>query len=235
MKCWGVVPAAGVGKRMGSTTPKQYLPLKGRTVLEHTLSRLLAEPRIQAIAVAVSDRDDRWSQLSIAEDPRITRAQGGRERGHSVLNGLKALSRADDNDWVLVHDAVRPCLRAEDLSHMIAALRNDSVGGILAHPARDTMKRADAQGRVVQTENRQGLWHALTPQMFRLGRLRHALEQALKDGFSITDEAGAMERAGFQPKLVQGHADNIKITCPEDLVVAECLTRVCRHQSSNRR
>lgn len=220
MNGWAVVPAAGVGKRMGAAVPKQYLPLRGRTVIEHTLSRLLAEPRIRGVAVAVDLEDAWWPALDVARDPRIVRAAGGRERGHSVLNGLEALADAEVDDWVLVHDAVRPCLRAEDLGGLMDTLWQDPVGGLLACPVRDTMKRADAEGCVARTEDRAGLWHAQTPQMFRWGALRDALTRALADGVSVTDEAEAMERAGHRPRLVEGHADNLKITRPEDLPVA---------------
>ena len=222
MNGWAVVPAAGVGKRMRAAVPKQYLSFQGRTVIEHTLSSLLAEPRISGIAVVLGAEDAWWPELEIARDARVLRAQGGRERCHSVCNGLEVLidAGADDGDWVLVHDAVRPCLRAEDLSGLIDTLVGDPVGGILACPVRDTMKRADAEGRIARTEDREGLWHALTPQMFRLGALRGALKQALADGFLVTDEAAAMEHVGYRPRLVQGRADNIKITRPEDLAVA---------------
>ena len=224
MKCWAVVPAAGVGQRMGAVIPKQYLSFQGRTVIEHTLARLLAEPRIPRVAVALGSDDVWWSGLEVAGDPRVIRARGGRERCDSVRNGLEALvdvAGADLDDWVLVHDAARPCLRGEDLGGLIDALIHDPVGGVLACPVRDTMKRADASGRIARTEDREGLWHALTPQMFRLGALWDAIDDALADGFVVTDEAGAMEHAGYEPRLVEGRADNIKITRPEDLALAE--------------
>jgi 2-C-methyl-D-erythritol 4-phosphate cytidylyltransferase len=138
-----------------------------------------------------------------------------------VLNGLALLQQhAAPDDWVLVHDAARPCLRPADIDHLIASLADDAVGGILAIPVRDTMKRDDGVGRIARTEERSGMWHALTPQMFPLGLLREALQRALADGFEVTDEASALEHSGRAPRLVEGHADNIKITRPEDLALA---------------
>jgi 2-C-methyl-D-erythritol 4-phosphate cytidylyltransferase len=207
---------------MGAAIPKQYLPLAGKTVLEHTLTRLLAHPRITEVMVALGTDDGHWPALGLARDGRIRRVDGGAERCHSVLNALDALAgRAAPDDWVLVHDAARPCVRTQDLTSLMAELASDPVGGILAIPVRDTMKRGDEQGRIRATEERTGLWHALTPQMFRLEPLRRALRQALADGFLVTDEASAMEHAGARPRLVEGHGDNIKITRPGDLALAE--------------
>lgn len=220
-RCHAVVPAAGVGRRMGAAVPKQYLPLAGRCVLAHALDRLLAEPRIGRIVVALGPEDDWWPTLALS-DPRIVRTDGGAERADSVLNGLRALDGiAADEDWALVHDAARPCLAPADLDRLFAELADDPVGGLLAVPVYDTMKRADADGRVMQTVDRTGLWHALTPQMFRYGLLRAALEDAALAGATITDEASAIERAGLRPKLIEGRADNLKITRPGDLRLAE--------------
>ncbi len=223
---WAVVPAAGIGKRMQADRPKQYLEIEGHTVLEHTLRRLDAVAELAGIVVALSKEDEYWPTLDLQLQKPLWIAEGGVERCHSVANALQLLGQeADDNDWVLVHDAARPCVRVEDIQRLMRQLQDDPVGGLLAMPVRDTMKRAEANQRVVSTEERAGLWHALTPQLFRLGMLRHALEQAIEDEMLVTDEASAMELADYQPLLVAGHADNIKITCAEDLVLAEFYLR----------
>lgn len=223
-KVWAVLPAAGVGSRMQADRPKQYLPLGGRFLLDHTLETMLSYPAFEQVVVILSEQDPYWPDTQFANDPRVIRAQGGVERCHSVLNGLKALEGiADENDWVAVHDIARPCLRHSDLDSLLSQLGND--GAILASPTRDTMKRGrlQADGTVVieQTVEREQLWHALTPQVFRLGRLRQALEQSLANGFEVTDEASAIEFIGGRPSLVEGRADNIKVTRPEDLALAE--------------
>jgi 2-C-methyl-D-erythritol 4-phosphate cytidylyltransferase len=219
--CWAVVPAAGVGRRVGADRPKQYLDLAGRPVIEHAVGTLLGHPRIRGLVVVLDPTDGYWAQTALAEDPRIGRAPGGAERCHSVLNALEVLAgEADAEDWVLVHDAARPCLRAADLDRLIEALEDDPVGGLLGVPVRDTMKEADAEGRAVRTLPRAHLWHAYTPQMFRLGLLHRALRGALAAGCLVTDDASAVELLGLAPRLVEGHADNIKITRPEDLPLA---------------
>jgi len=206
---------------MGSVVPKQYLSLAGRPVIEHTLARLLAHPRIQAVVVALGREDGWWPATAFAADPRVLRAPGGTERCHSVLNALTLLNgRADADDWVLVHDAVRPCLRGSDIDRLLHHLAGHPVGGLLGVPVRDTMKRTDAAGAVLATVSREYLWHAYTPQMFRFDLLRDALAEALRQGLLVTDEAAAMEWAGHRPLLVEGHADNLKITRPEDLALA---------------
>ncbi len=226
---WAIVPAAGIGKRMGSTLPKQYLPLAGRPVIAWTLDTLLHHPLIDGVVVAISGEDEWWPEVaaSLAAVKPLRVTTGGAERCHSVLNGLETLRQhADSTDWVLVHDAARPCLAVADLDRLISELADDPVGGLLAAPVRDTLKQADSSGRVATTIDRSRLWHALTPQMFRLGRLRDALNTALARGLLVTDEAAAMEAAGFAPRLIEGRADNVKITRPEDLALAEFyLTR----------
>ncbi|WP_275096660.1 2-C-methyl-D-erythritol 4-phosphate cytidylyltransferase [Sedimenticola hydrogenitrophicus] len=218
---WAVVPAAGVGRRMGGAVPKQYLNLHGRPVIDHTLRTLVAHPRIARVIVAVSATDAWWSGTAYAEHPRIQRVAGGRERADSVLNGLLALQgEADAMDWVLVHDAARPCLHRSDLDRLLQALAGHPVGGLLAIPFSDTIKRADPAGRVLETVPREQLWRAFTPQMFRYAALREALERAREDGLLVTDESSAMERSGAAPLLIAGRSDNIKITSPEDLVLA---------------
>lgn len=206
---------------MGGARPKQYLELAGRAVLEHTLARLAADPRISGIVVALGPDDSDWGRLTLPAGIEVRTVAGGAERCHSVLNALDALAAtAAAQDWVLVHDAARPCLRAADLARLLDTLAEDPVGGLLGVPVRDTMKRGDAGDRVEATVDRTGLWHALTPQMFRLQALREALAAAIAAGDLVTDEAAAMERAGHRPRLVPGAGDNLKITRPEDLPLA---------------
>jgi len=216
---WVVIPAAGVGSRMRADRPKQYLQLAGRTILEYTLDCFLGHPELRGLVVCVASDDAYWPDLSCSTDPRVYRADGGIERADSVLGGLRKLSAlgASAADWVLVHDAARPNLSATDLNHLLETLADDPVGGLLAVPARDTLKRADRNGRVQETVDRSVIWQAFTPQMFRLGTLRDALADALASGIAVTDEASAMEWAGFHPRLVEGRADNLKVTRPEDL------------------
>jgi 2-C-methyl-D-erythritol 4-phosphate cytidylyltransferase len=223
---WAVVPAAGIGSRMGSAVPKQYLPLHGRPVIEHTLDRLCRHPRIAGVLVAVASADPYWDGLRLGDYPPPRRVLGGPERCHSVLNALQVLAEtADAEDWVLVHDAARPCLRRTDIDRLMDALEDDPVGGLLGAPVRDTMKRADPGGAVRETVSREGLWHALTPQMFRLRSLTVALEAALLGGRLVTDEAQAMELWGATPRVIEGRADNIKLTRPEDISLAELYLR----------
>ena len=221
MKIWGIVPAAGVGKRMNVDRPKQYLQLAGRSVIEQTLSRLLTSDVFTAVVVAVSPEDRYWPELSIMNDARVQVANGGAERAESVANALIALTtQAAEDDWVLVHDAARACVTASDIHLLIDALKNDPVGGILALPVHDTLKRVD-EGRIGETIDRSRIWRALTPQMFRFGRLKAALQEAARLGAVVTDEASALERVGKMPLIVEGRPDNIKITRPEDLPLAE--------------
>ena len=211
-----IVPAAGIGSRMGADCPKQYLTLAGKTILEHTLGCLLSHPAIARVIVALAPHDEWFEQLAGAADPRVLRVEGGSERAYSVLNALHVV----EGKWVLVHDAARPCLTQGDLDALIAsAMACD--GAILGSRVRDTMKRTDGAGNIVATVEREQLWHALTPQMFPTGTLKRALEEGLALGALITDEASAMERAGFTVKMVEGRADNIKVTRPEDLSLAE--------------
>jgi 2-C-methyl-D-erythritol 4-phosphate cytidylyltransferase len=207
---------------MGTEVPKQYLPLRGRSLLDHALAALLAHPALRRVAVAVAADDDRWRAGEHARDPRVHWVSGGAERCHSVLNALAALAgEAAPDDWVLVHDAARPCLDPRDLQRLVEVLRNHPVGGLLGVPVRDTMKRCAADGTVLATVDRTGLWHAYTPQMFRFGLLRSALQAALAAGDLVTDEAAAVERAGLVPRMVEGSVDNIKVTRPQDLPLAE--------------
>ncbi len=215
---WGVVPAAGVGRRMGGGCPKQYLQLNGAPLIEHSLRRLLQHPRIRGVVVAIADGDPYWDTLEISHDPRVVRVAGGAERCESVCNALQWLQQCQPEcSWVLVHDAARPCLGAEDLQRLITVLEEDPVGGLLAFPMSDTVKRVDGDLRVEATLDRSLLWRAATPQMFRLSLLYPALREALAAGELVTDESSAMELAGHRPRVVEGSADNIKVTRPGDL------------------
>lgn len=225
MKFWLIVPAAGVGARMAADRPKQYLEVAGKSILEHTLSIFLDHPQLHRIILPVSATDEYWPDSTLAEHPAVFPVSGGLERADSVLNGLQALPGlgAFADDWVLVHDAARPLLAREDLQKLLDELQDDPVGGLLAYPVRDTLKAADAQQRVSSTVPREAIWHALTPQMFRLGMLEKALAAALQQGVQVTDEASAMEWAGYRPRLIAGQADNLKITRPEDLRLFRAL------------
>ena len=226
---WAVVPAAGVGKRMGSDTPKQYLEVAGKPVLQHTLERLLSVECLAGIYVALGAEDGYWPDLPCAQHPRIRAVPGGRERADSVHSALVHLEdRAQPDDWVLVHDAARLCLTRGDVLKLIDAVQEDAVGGILALPVSDTLKTVNEQQRIVGTPDRSRIWRALTPQMFRYGLLKQALAAAAAQGLVVTDEASALELAGYQPKIVEGRPDNLKITRPEDLPLAAFyLERQC--------
>ena len=220
VKFWAVVPAAGVGKRMQADRPKQYLPLANKTVLEQTLMRLLDADVFSAVAVAVSKEDPYWPELELSSHDKVITAAGGKERADSVLSALKSLrDRASDSDWVLVHDAARPCLTSSDIHLLIETLKDDDVGGILALSSHDTLKNVEGRN-ITETIDRSVIWRALTPQMFRYGMLKQALEQA-EGNPAVTDEASALEMQGLQPKIVEGRPDNIKITRPEDLALAQ--------------
>ena len=219
---WGVVPAAGLGERMAGVVPKQYLELAGQSVISHTVQRMLAWEFLQGLVVALHREDTWWPQQPVAGDTRVETVTGGVERGHSVLAALKALQgRAAPQDWVLVHDAARPCIRRQDVERLRQELAQDALGGLLALPVAETVKRADADGRVEGTLDRRGLWLAQTPQMFRYEQLRDCLQAALDRGEQVSDEASAMEFAGLQPRLIAGAGSNIKITLPADLATAE--------------
>ncbi|EKO3496372.1 2-C-methyl-D-erythritol 4-phosphate cytidylyltransferase [Vibrio fluvialis] len=220
-KITAIVPAAGVGSRMQADRPKQYLILHGHTVLEHTVEVLLRHPDVGQVVVAVSDNDPYFDSLTLANHPRVVRVSGGKERADSVLSALDYVCRHQLSEWVLVHDAARPCVEHVDISQLIATAQTHTVGAILAALVRDTMKRADGGQNIDHTVDRVALWHALTPQMFRAQPLMQALTQALAAQAVITDEASAFEWLGQKPALVAGRADNIKITQPEDLALAE--------------
>jgi 2-C-methyl-D-erythritol 4-phosphate cytidylyltransferase len=222
VRYWAVVPAAGLGRRMATDTPKQYLPIAGQPILQHSLQGMLDWGFLEKIVVALHADDRRWASLPVAADPALLTVIGGEQRCDSVLAGLEALQElAAADDWVLVHDAARPCVRREDVECLRDTLVDDPVGGLLARPVTATLRRADADDRGLETLDRSGLWLAQTPQMFRYHVLRDAMREVAKRGVAVTDEAAAVELSGLRPKLVAGAATNIKITQPEDLAFAE--------------
>ena len=226
MRYWLVMPAAGIGRRFGTDRPKQYAPLCGRAVIEWALAPFLTDPRCAGAVVALAQDDPYWAAVAV---PSVRVVAGGQERSYSVRNGLAALADiANRDDWVLVHDAARPCLPRSDLDRLLAELATHSIGGLLATPAADTLKRADTSRQVQQTVDRAGLWRALTPQMFRYGRLCEALDRAHAAGRIPTDEAQAIEWLGEHPKLVEGAAANLKITSAADLAIAAALLKETR-------
>lgn len=221
---WVVVPAAGRGTRVGGDVAKQHRSILGRPLIRHTLDRLLSHPRIGGAMVVLAADDSTWPGWRELQGKLVRTAVGGAERADSVLAGLVALpADVRTQDWVLVHDAARPCLRHDDLDRLLDHGCAHDVGAILAVPVSDTLKRADADGSIARTEPRAGLWRALTPQLFRRGTLQRALEAAAQAGVAITDEAMAVERLGLAPLLVEGAADNIKVTTAADLAFAEFL------------
>lgn len=220
---WCVVPAAGKGVRAGGDRPKQYQPLGGRPLIDHTLERLAAHPRIAGLVVVIAADDRHFASVDTIGGKPVVVTVGGGERSDSVLAGLQALpSGVGGEDFVLVHDAARPCVRAGDIDRLID-LAGAVDGGLLGAPLRDTLKRADADCHSVATESRDGRWRAFTPQMFRREALTRALRLAAEAGIVVSDEAMAMERTGIAPLLVEGSEDNIKVTTPADFALAEFL------------
>lgn len=222
-RLWLVIPAAGSGQRMQSSRPKQYLSLRGNLILDLAISRVIDTIELAGSVVAISADDPWWGETQASKDDRVTCCTGGRERADSVLAGLQALeSRAGDNDWVLVHDAARPCLHPDDLNRLVSRLADHEVGGLLAAPVTDTLKKTGSGTQDVQeTVDRSQLWRALTPQMFRYGTLKSALQASLSAGRPVTDEASAVEQSGYFPCIVEGRPDNIKVTVPADLALAD--------------
>lgn len=218
---WCVVPAAGRGSRFGADRPKQHVEIAGRSLLDWTLDRLASHPRIAGLMVVVAEGDRYWTPRDLGKP--LLSCHGGAERADSVLAGLAALPQSvEPSDFVLVHDAARPCVRHADIDALIDAA-SDGDGGLLAAPLRDTLKRGDADGHVLSTEPREARWRALTPQMFRRADLAGALRAAQAASIIVTDESMAMERAGFRPRLVAGDDDNIKVTTPSDQALAAYL------------
>lgn len=217
-----IVPAAGVGLRMATERPKQYLSLCGRPVLRHTLEKLHAINELDTITLMLR-RGDPWFSSELIEGlDRVSIVEGGAERSDSVRLGLEAMQAdARDGDWILVHDAVRPCIAQMDIQSLLEMLCEDPVGGLLASPVTETLKRVDPTGHVRETVDRSGIWAAATPQLFRYGLLLDALKSAARAGLPMTDEAAAIEWAGYSPRIVEGSPDNLKITHPADLALAE--------------
>ncbi len=232
LRFWAIIPAAGISQRMKSSVPKQYLPLADTTVIEASLSSFLQQPNITGVIVALNADDQNWDTLSVSKNEKIHTVIGGNSRAESVYNALQYLddTLAEDQDFVLVHDAARPCLRHSDLDLLMQELEQDEVGGILASPMSDTLKMAEMQegsGNVVsKTLDREIIWRAHTPQMFRLGTLKKALAHCVKNNIKITDEASAIEHLGLQVKLIKGQSDNIKITHAEDLALATTILKI---------
>lgn len=223
---WVVMPAAGVGRRMEAHVPKQYLQLLGRPVMHWGLDVLLSHPRVQGAVVALSEDDAWWPQTRPRVRKPLFTVRGGAERFESVFNALDLLMKtAEASSWVMVHDAVRPCVMLEEIDRLLEQGMTSPDGALLAAPVRDTLKRQGDAGRVGGTVARDGLWHALTPQLFPLQALHSAISSVIAGAAVITDEAQAMERAGFHPLLVEGSAANLKITRPADLPLAESILR----------
>jgi 2-C-methyl-D-erythritol 4-phosphate cytidylyltransferase len=225
---WAVVPAAGRGSRFGGDMPKQYLNIAGRPMIEHSLRALLGHPDVDGVMVALAPDDPWWGGWRYLENKPIYTCIGGAERADSVLAALQALpATVSEEQWILVHDAARPCLRGVDLTRLLAIGQADPIGAILAAPVRDTLKRAEEgeDQRIARTEPRERLWRALTPQLFRRGGLIRALQSAMRGGLPVTDEAMAMEAIGLKPRLVEGSDDNIKVTTPADVALAESILK----------
>ena len=229
MRYFLVIPAAGSGRRFSSQVPKQYAALAGSTVLEHALAPFEADPDCDGIVVAIAADDASWPAVAARRSRLVETTAGGEQRAHSVLHALRALgARARDGDWIMVHDAARPCFSSADLAALKQQLASHAVGGLLAVPLADTLKRAgDVEpAEVAATLDRSGLWRAATPQVFRFGPLLRALDAALAAGRIPTDEAQAMEWAGLVPRLIAGRADNIKVTTADDLALAAAILKL---------
>jgi len=218
-KIIAIVPAAGIGVRMKSDLPKQYIKINNCTIIEYTLRALLSHPNIVRIIVSLHKKDHSFHNLSISSDLRILSVLGGDKRINSVLSGLVVRT---DAEWVIVHDAVRPCLSYQDLENLIAITKKSKVGAILARPVSDTIKYSDSKNKkTLLTFPRHRLWHALTPQLFPINLLRFCLKKIILDKINITDEASALEYCGYHPLIILGSYKNIKITYPEDLIFAK--------------
>lgn len=218
---YAVVPAAGIGSRMQADRPKQYLSILNKTILEHTLNQLLGFSAFEKIILPIANHDAFFTDLDISQHAKIATCTGGAERFESVLNGLSKLLEigAKESDWVMVHDVARPCIRQQDLQALFE--KRNQQGVILGMQVRDTMKRCDERGCIITTVERDNLWHALTPQMAPIGLLKNCIETCIKDKHNITDEASALEYCGHQPMMVAGHPSNIKVTRPDDLIMAQ--------------
>jgi 2-C-methyl-D-erythritol 4-phosphate cytidylyltransferase len=211
-----VIPAAGIGKRVGATIPKQYLSILNKTIIEYSLAPFLDHPEIERVVVSLAENDQWFVALPVAKHPKIETVIGGAERVDSVL---VALEKLNGDDYVLVHDAARPCITKQDIDKLIAAVKGQEQGGILATKVRDTMKRSNDHNRILTTVERDNLWHALTPQMFINNSLIHAIKEN-KQSEKITDEASALEMSGLPVDIIEGRSDNLKVTREEDLKLA---------------
>ncbi len=221
---WAIIPAAGSGSRMHSSTAKQYLAFQGKTVIEHCLDRLLSHADIDGAVVVLSEDDGHWDKLAYTSNKPMFTAIGGSERQHSVYSGLTTLQHRCGNDIIaLVHDSVRPLVGHADLGNVIDAARHNEAGAILATPVADSLKLQNERMEIASTMSREHLWRALTPQVFHLAPLLNALRRAIDDAVAITDDAQAVEMIGYAPTLVSGSADNFKITSPGDLELAEMI------------
>tara|TARA_B100000427_G_scaffold327983_1_gene340030 strand:+ start:2764 stop:3468 length:705 start_codon:yes stop_codon:yes gene_type:complete len=226
-RLWVVIPAAGIGKRMGVDIPKQYITVCDKAIIEHTVEKFTSRNDLQGILVILSNSDQHWSTLELSKNNKITTVTGGEERYKSVYNALCSLkNKAGDDDWILVHDAVRPCITTFEIDQFIADLDHlNGIGGILALPCFETMKKANTNHEIEETIDRKFIWHAQTPQMFRYKKLFLAIEKIMNENIFITDEAMAMELAGYKPMLIQGTHSNIKITDQNDLKYLESFLR----------
>ncbi|XBC44988.1 MAG: 2-C-methyl-D-erythritol 4-phosphate cytidylyltransferase [Buchnera aphidicola (Schlechtendalia chinensis)] len=229
-RIFAVIPAAGIGSRMLLNIPKQYLKIQGYTILEHSVNFFLSHSNISKIIVVLNKKDVFFNTLPISSHPRVFSVFGGRLRIHSVLSGLLAISNAD---WVIVHDAVRPCLNINDLNKILSLVNTSAIGGILATPVSNTLKYSTNNSEIFSTINRNRLWNALTPQCFPLKLLTFCLKKVIDSGINITDESSAMEYCGYFPKLVQGCSSNIKVTYPEDISFVNCYLKSKFHERSS--
>ena len=227
LKHWVIIPAAGTSQRMNGTLPKQYLPIQDATVIEYAIKNFLQHAGINGVIVALHEDDQHWQQLSLFNNEKIQVVTGGNTRAESVYNALLYLEdqSIDNNDFVLVHDAARPCLRFSDLENLLNQLRDDEVGGILAAPVSDTLKMSIEKGLVNKTLDRGKIWRAFTPQMFRLKYLSTAMHYCIKNDIAVTDEASAIELQSLPVKLIEGQSDNIKITQSEDLPLVAAILK----------
>ncbi len=226
MQYWAIIPATGVGNRMQADRPKQYLTLQGKTILEYTLDKLLGHPAVSGAVLILHSQDAYWTDLNYRHDKTLLIANGGEQRHHSVYNGLQVLQQHLQQDcYVLIHDAVRPFVRHQDLDILMKSVQAGDDGALLAAPVADTLKLVDESKMVSKTISRQGLWRAFTPQAFRLELIMQALQQVISSNQVITDDASAMELAGFHPQIVEADSMNLKITHPNDLVIAEWLLK----------
>ena len=229
---WAIVPASGVGHRMQGQKPKQYLPLDGKTIIEHTLDKLLSFDGIDGVVLVLRPDDRDWQTINYQSEKPLITTSGGELRQHSVFNGLlKLLEQKFDDPYAMVHDAVRPLVCHADLRKLIEAAIDHSAGALLALPITDTLKHQDQDSNIDRTVPRAGLWRAFTPQLFKAKLLHRALEQVIGNDREVTDDASAIESLGLRPRLVECNAENIKITWPEDLSLATQILR--RQQEEN--